>query len=293
MHSIGNNQKSHIILAQKLVIFVLFFLQISTKCSKKIKKAIKMSNFVKSKHIYNCIGAIMIFENFIVFMNKILMFSSFINNASGFPKPLSAEEEKMYFYKFKNGDKDAKDKLINHNLRLVAHIVKKYSGSAEADDLISVGSIGLIKAINSFEYDKGTQLSTYAARCIENEILMLLRLNKKHNCTVSINESLGQDKDGNDIELMDIISELDDDFVVDTVSNSILSDKLNKIVNENLPKREAEIIRLRYGLNGGPVITQREIAKKLGISRSYISRLETKALNTIKEIINQQGGNLL
>lgn len=121
----------------------------------------------------------MVFENFVLFMNKILMFSSYINNAQGFPKPLTSEEEKECFRKFKAGDMSARDKLINHNLRLVAHIVKKYSGSGEADDLISVGSIGLIKAINSFEYGKGTQLSTYAARCIENEILMLLRLNKK------------------------------------------------------------------------------------------------------------------
>lgn len=227
----------------------------------------------------------MIFENFIVFMNKILMFSSFINNASGFPKPLSSQEEKECFEKFKSGDKQAKDKLINHNLRLVAHIVKKYQGTAEADDLISVGSIGLIKAINTFEYGKGTQLSTYAARCIENEILMLLRINKKHTATISINESLGQDKDGNDIELMDIISDLDENSIFDTVSNNILSEKLKLIVDNNLPKREADILRMRYGLNGGPAITQREIAKKMGISRSYISRLETKALCTIKNII--------
>ena len=230
----------------------------------------------------------MVFENFIVFMNKILMFSSFINNASGFPKPLSLEEEKECFDKFKQGDKTSKDKLINHNLRLVAHIVKKYSGTAEADDLISVGTIGLIKAINSFEYGKGTQLSTYAARCIENEILMLLRVNKKHNCTMSINDSLGQDKDGNEIELKDIVVDLDEDGIVDLVSNNILGEKLNKIVKECLPRREAEILKLRYGLEGGPVITQREIAKKLGISRSYISRLETKALLTIKKIIEDE-----
>ena len=233
----------------------------------------------------------MIFENFVVFMNKILLFSSFINNASGFPKPLSSEEEKNCFEKFKQGDKDAKDKLINHNLRLVAHIVKKYSGTAEADDLISVGSIGLIKAINSYEYGKGTQLSTYAARCIENEILMLLRVNKKHTSTMSISDSLGQDKDGNDVELMDIVVDLDEDSIVDYVSNNILSEKLNYIVKNFLPKREAEILKLRYGLEGGPVITQREIAKKLGISRSYISRLETKALSTVKKIIETE--NLL
>lgn len=231
----------------------------------------------------------MIFENFMVFMNKILLFSSFINNASGFPKPLTSEEERECFEKYKNGDQKAKDKLINHNLRLVAHIVKKYSGSSEADDLISVGSIGLIKAINSFEYGRGTQLSTYAARCIENEILMLLRLNKKHSKTISIQDSLGQDKDGNDIELMDIISDMDEESLFDVVSNNILGDKILHIVNSFLPPREAQIIKLRYGLEGNPVLTQREIAQKLGISRSYISRLETKALETIKEKIDKEG----
>ncbi len=223
----------------------------------------------------------MIFENFVLFMNKILLFSSYISNAQGFLKPLSREEEREYFEKFKKGDKEAKDKLINHNLRLVAHIVKKYSGSAEADDLISVGSIGLIKAINSFEYDKGTQLSTYAARCIENEILMLLRLNKKHKNVYSLEESLGQDKDGNDIELKDVIQSTEED-VFSMVENNIITEKIIKIINEHLTEREAKIINMRYGIQGTPALTQREVAEKLGISRSYISRIETKALSVIK-----------
>ena len=223
----------------------------------------------------------MIFENFVLFMNKILLFSSYISNAQGFLKPLSREEEREYFEKFKKGDKSAKDKLINHNLRLVAHIVKKYSGSAEADDLISVGSIGLIKAINSFEYNKGPQLSTYAARCIENEILMLLRLNKKHKNVYSLEESLGQDKDGNDIELKDVIPSTEED-VFSTVENNIITEKIVKVINENLTEREAKIIVMRYGINGTPALTQREVAEKLGISRSYISRIETKALEIIK-----------
>ena len=220
----------------------------------------------------------MIFENFVLFMNKILLFSSYISNAQGFLKPLSREEEREYFEKFKKGDKEAKDKLINHNLRLVAHIVKKYSGSAEADDLIS---IGLIKAINSFEYDKGTQLSTYAARCIENEILMLLRLNKKHKNVYSLEESLGQDKDGNDIELKDVIQSTEED-VFSMVENNIITEKIIKIINEHLTEREAKIINMRYGIKGTPALTQREVAEKLGISRSYISRIETKALSVIK-----------
>ncbi len=228
----------------------------------------------------------MVFENFMLFMNKIMLFSSYVNNASGFPKPLTPEEEKMYFEKFKNGDNKAKEILINHNLRLVAHIVKKYSGAGEADDLISVGSIGLIKAINNFEYGKGTQLSTYAARCIENEILMLIRMNKKHKKVLSIQESLGRDKDGNEIELLDVLPGLDDE-VYNIVENNILTEKINKIIKEKLPSREAEIIRLRYGLGGKPALTQREVAVKLDISRSYISRLETKAISVIKEELKE------
>lgn len=228
----------------------------------------------------------MIFENFITFINKILVFSSFVNSASGFPKPLSLEEEKENFRKFKAGDKAAKDILINHNLRLVAHIVKKYSGAGEADDLISVGAIGLIKAINSFEYDKGTQLSTYAARCIENEILMLIRVNKKHKQTMSLQETLGQDKEGNDIELMDIIPGIEDE-VIDAVESNILTEKMSYIIKKSLPEREFEIIKLRYGLFGNKPLTQREVAAKLGISRSYISRLETKAMETIKTEIEK------
>lgn len=215
-------------------------------------------------------------------MNKILLFSSFINNASGFPKPLSAEEEKSYFEKFKNGDKKAKEILINHNLRLVAHIVKKYSGAGEADDLISVGAIGLIKAINSFEYGKGTQLSTYAARCIENEILMLIRVSKKHKKVISLQENLGQDKDGNDVELLDIIPSLDDE-IYGVVEGNIITEKIVNLIDKVLTKREADILKMRYGIGGIPALTQREVAVALGISRSYISRLETKALATIKE----------
>lgn len=226
----------------------------------------------------------MIFENFITFINKILCFSSFINTASGFPKPLTLEEERMYFEKYKQGDLEAKDKLINHNLRLVAHIVKKYSGAGEADDLISVGSIGLIKAINSFETSKGTQMSTYAARCIENEILMYIRLNKKHKQAISLQEYLGEDKDGNEVELGDIIPGIDDE-IIDEVENNIVTEKMTEIIKKTLPKREYEIIRLRYGLNGQIPLTQREVADRLGISRSYISRLETKALETIKDEI--------
>ena len=223
----------------------------------------------------------MIFENFMLFMNKILMFSSYINTASGFPKPLTLKEEQEYFKKFKAGDNSAKDILINHNLRLVAHIVKKYSGAGEADDLLSVGSIGLIKAINSFEYGKGTQLSTYAARCIENEILMLLRVNKKHKNVISLQETLGDDNSDSDVELLNIIPSQDEELYT-TIDDNIMCENVMKIIDTKLSTREAEIIKIRFGLGGRKPLTQREVATQLGISRSYISRLETKALATIK-----------
>lgn len=232
----------------------------------------------------------MILDTFINFLNKIMCFSSFVNNATGFPKPLSQEDETMYVKKFQAGDENARKILIEHNLRLVAHIVKKYSTAGDADDLISVGTIGLIKGVNTFKLDKGSQLSTYVARCIENEILMLLRLNKKHNQVYSLEESLGKDKDGNEITLSDIIGN-ETDELSQKVEGMILSEKLVKILQEKLPEREYKIISLRYGVNNTPALTQREVAKKLGISRSYISRLENKALKTIREEISAQ--NLL
>lgn len=224
----------------------------------------------------------MVIENFMTFMNKIMLFSSYVNKVSGFPKQLSQEEEKRLLNEFKAGSIQAKNKLIEHNLRLVAHIVKKYSASGEAEDLISAGSIGLIKAINTFSTDKNTQLSTYSARCIENEILMLLRANKKHNQTISINEALGTDKDGNEIVLSDIIPNTEDDVIQD-VENKIHYKTLYKVLKETLNDRELKIISMRYGLNGEEALTQREIAVKLNISRSYISRLETKAIAELRK----------
>ena len=229
----------------------------------------------------------MIIESFMSFMNKIMLFSAYVNNVSNFPKPLSSELEQQYFQKFWAGDKKAKEILISHNLRLVAHIVKKYNSSGEADDLISVGSIGLIKAINTFKYGKNTQFSTYAARCIENEILMLLRVNKKHLQVLSLSESLGKDKEGNDICIQDVIPD-ENDNVETTVENNILTQKLLSIIKNVLSSREYEIICMRYGIGGKPAYTQREIAKKLGISRSYISRLEKKAIDIMKDYVKKK-----
>lgn len=227
----------------------------------------------------------MIFESFMSFMNKIMLFSAYVNNASNFPKPLSSQKEKEYFELFWAGNKKAKEILISHNLRLVAHIVKKYSSTYEADDLISVGSIGLIKAINTFKYGKNTQFSTYASRCIENEILMLLRVNKKHVQVMSLNESLGKDKDGNEISIMDVVP--NEENVLDSVENNILTEKLLAIIKKVLSEREYQIICMRYGLNGTAAYTQREIAKKLDISRSYISRLEKKAVDIMKDYVSK------
>lgn len=217
-----------------------------------------------------------------------MLFSSYVDHTSSFPKALSSEEEKMYIHRLEQGDVEAKNILISHNLRLVAHIVKKYSNSSkDADDLISVGAIGLIKAINSYSSEKGAQLSTYAARCIENEILMLFRANKKHQTNLSLEETIGTEKDGNDILLSDVICDTEYDLM-QMVEQSILTENLLKLIRETLSDREYKILCMRYGIGGQVAYTQREVAKKLGISRSYISRLEKKALQTIKAKVNQK-----
>ena len=224
----------------------------------------------------------MVVESFFVFLARVMVFSSYVNNNTSFEHPLTEEEERDYLIKMKKGDKHAKEMLIKHNMRLVAHVVKKFSNAGEADDLISVGCIGLIKAINTFEIDKGSQLSTYAARCIENEILMLIRINKKHKNVVSINQPIGVDKDGNELTIKDCIID-DGQDVVESVENKLATTKIIDFMKNNLNKREFEIMCYRFGLNNYPLLTQREIAVKLGISRSYISRLETKAISIIKD----------
>lgn len=228
----------------------------------------------------------MIIESLFTFLNKILFFTSYINNKGSFPKPLSAEKEKEYLEKYHNGDPEAKEMLIRHNLRLVAHIVKKFSNAAEVDDMISVGSIGLIKAINTFKPDKGTQLATYAARCIENEILMYIRANKKHRVCLSLTDSVGMDREGNEITLMDLLC-IKEESVDDQVENNLMLEKILAIIRRILDKREYDIICMRYCIGHNWPMTQREVAKQLGISRSYISRIEKKALTKIRQELNR------
>lgn len=223
----------------------------------------------------------MFFEFLSFILSKITFFAGSVVGASSFPKPLSAKEEAEYIEKMKQGDKSAKDKLVSHNMRLVAHVVKKYSGSADTDDLISVGSIGLIKAINTFEPNKGTQLATYTARCIENEILMLLRANKKYKNDLYLSDTVGTDKDGNELTLMELLSEKDD-MVFSQVDRSIEREKFLQFIKQRLTEREYLILCLRFGLKGEKTYAQREVAKFLKISRSYISRIEKKAIDKLK-----------
>ena len=207
-----------------------------------------------------------------------------------FPEPLSKTEEEENVKKMLLGDKEARNKLIEHNLRLVAHIVKKDDNKNETDDLISIGTIGLIKGIDTFSYKHGTRITTYCARCIENEILMNYRNNKKNNKNVSINESIGFDKDGNEITLLDILKTPDPDYAMDIHKNNNI--KLLKTYFNVLNKREKEIIIKRYGLNNQDEITQKEIAKELGISRSYVSRIEKRALTKmLREFIKNKNNN--
>lgn len=200
-----------------------------------------------------------------------------------FQKPLTPEEEKYYLQQYKKGSLEAKNILIERNLRLVAHIVKKYQGAVEElDDLISIGTIGLIKAIHTFDAGKASRLSTYAARCIDNELLMLLRSKKKSSREVSLYEPIGTDKEGNEISLLDVI----ETEPVDVVKNYSLKqdiDLLYQLLPKVLSPREQEIITLRYGLYGERELTQREIAKRLNISRSYVSRIEKNALLKLRE----------
>lgn len=199
-----------------------------------------------------------------------------------FPKPLSAKQEQEYLSRMSQGDEEARQKLIEHNLRLVAHIVKKYYGvSDEQDDLVSIGTIGLIKAINTYKPDKNIKLSSYASRCIENEILMCFRSAKKSAQDVSLNETIDTDKDGNQLTLLDILAVEDD--ILDNLDKKLNTRKLGQFMREELTEREFQILVMRYGLDGKKPVTQKEIAGMLDISRSYVSRIETKALKKLRK----------
>ena len=223
---------------------------------------------------------------FIQILRNLFFFSLHIDNSLVFPKPLSKKEEAECFSNMSNGNKTARNKLIEHNLRLVAHIVKKYaSSSEEQDELISIGTIGLIKAVSSFKYDKGTKFATYASRCIENEILMNFRSNKKTSGDTYISDPVEIDKDGNALTLMDLIDDGVD--IHEQVDILIRSKQLYIFLKKCLDPREYDIIVYRYGLYGSSPHTQNETAKKLNISRSYVSRIEKKAISKLKVMFDK------
>ena len=222
------------------------------------------------------------FELLSFFSEYLFLFILHICHSDTFPKPLTKAQEDEYITKASQGDKNAKNKLVEHNLRLVAHIIKKYYHCvSDQDDLVSIGTIGLIKAVNTYNPDKKIKLSSYASRCIENEILMHFRNCKKSAQDISLNEAIDSDKDGNPLTLMDIMAT--EDCIIDDIDTKINLEKLYGYMNEVLSKREIEILTLRFGLYNHTPLTQREIAKMLNISRSYVSRIEKKALETLRK----------
>ncbi|MBQ5321218.1 MAG: RNA polymerase sporulation sigma factor SigK [Oscillospiraceae bacterium] len=222
-------------------------------------------------------------------ITKVLFFSLYFENPGSFPKPLSAKEEKEAFERLReSGDEEARNKLIEHNLRLVAHIIKKYYSAGGGDeDLISIGTIGLIKAVSSFSYEKGTRFATYASKCIENEILMFFRSTKKTSQDVFISDPIDTDGEGNTLTLGDIISE---DFdMIDSLDSQMKAKRLRGYIKSALDEREQKIICLRYGLSGKAALTQLKTAKLLGISRSYVSRIEKRALEKLHRCFKKDG----
>lgn len=215
-------------------------------------------------------------------LSNILHFALHLNFTGSFPRALTPKEESELLKRMKNGDEEAKNKLIEHNLRLVAHVIKKYySNYSDQEDLISIGTIGLIKAVNSFNCDNGARLATYAARCIENEILMHFRSMKKNANVISIDEPIETDKSGSPLTLMDIICS--EDNLLDDIDKILKKEKLYKFVEQIEDEREKEIIIRRYGLYNTEIMTQKEIAATLGISRSYVSRIEKKVLEDLRK----------
>ena len=224
---------------------------------------------------------------FILLMNSILLMLR-IAPGDSFPKPLSRAEEQEYLARWAQGDVEARNLLVEHNLRLVAHIMKKYYAQTDdVDDLISIGTIGLIKGVNTYKPDKGVRLATYASRCIENEILMHFRSRKKSAGDVSLSDALDVDGDGNGLSIMDVVAQEDD--MAERIGNAELCQELLQSIETSLTKREAKIIRLRYGLDGAAPMTQKETAQLCGISRSYVSRIEKKALEKLRLSLGESG----
>ena len=220
-----------------------------------------------------------------------LLFSLRLSGSGSFPKPLSAAEEREWLDRYAKGDPEARNVLIERNLRLVAHIIKKYyTHNGDQEDLISIGTIGLIKGISSFDPSKGARLATYAARCIENEILMYFRGQKKLQGEVSLSDSIESDKEGNALQLMDVVGV--DDTMLEDIHDRDSALKLRQLVQECLTQRESEIIRLRYGLGGTVPLTQREVAVSFGISRSYVSRIEKRALEKLRAELERPQSHL-
>lgn len=224
---------------------------------------------------------------FLAFLKSTVFVVGYISNNNLFPEPLSSEEEKIYIERYENGDEEARNVLIERNLRLVAHVCKKYgTTNVEQDDLISIGTIGLIKGIKSFDSKKGVRLATYVSRCIENEVLMHLRSIKKIGAEVYLEDTIGKDKDDNTVSLQEVI-ENDERSIEDEVDLKFKIRKLYQKMKEVLKEREKLIIEMRFGLDGKKPRTQNQIAKMLGISRSYVSRIETKAINKLSKEIEE------
>ena len=229
----------------------------------------------------------MFFSFILEIISKFFGLFGYISNDKLYPEPLSKTEEEYYLRRYFKGDKEARDKLIEHNLRLVVHIAKKYTtNEQELEDFTSIGTIGLIKAIDSFKDNKGFKISTYASRCIENEILMYIRTSKKQKAEISMNQVIGTDKDGNDMELIDTLVLKEKDAVDDIHDKTVLKQVLD-FIDKKLNKREKYIMNKRYGLDGSNSMTQQELADELGISRSYVSRIETKVQKMLKKNIKK------
>lgn len=224
-------------------------------------------------------------ESAILLLMNSLFLMLRISPGDSFPRPLSREKEHEYMQRWQQGDLEARNLLVEHNLRLVAHIVKKYYSADDADDLISIGTIGLIKGVNTYRADKNVRLATYASRCIENEILMYFRSQRKSAGELSLSDALDVDGEGNGLFVMDVLAQEDD--MAERIGSRELCRSLHTLIDSSLDEREAQIIRLRYGLGGREPMTQWETARECGISRSYVSRLEKRALEKLRRALEE------